>query len=121
MSRILVTGATGFVGAAVIRALRARGHLLSGTTRDAERKSGPEGTPLYVIPDIGPDTDWSRVVALRIGLLARTPQESGQDVDTRSYDLLADASSTDDFDPTDDKRQRRIFSSTIQVRNLRTD
>lgn len=66
-------------------------------------------------------TDWSRVVSMRIGLLARTPSESGQDVDGKTYDLLSDAGTVDDFNAPSDKRQRRIFSSTIQVRNMRTD
>jgi len=66
-------------------------------------------------------TDWSRVVSIRVGLLARTPTESGQDVDGKTYSLLSDSGTIDDFNSPSDKRQRRIFSSTIQVRNLRTD
>lgn len=66
-------------------------------------------------------TDWSRVVSIRVGLLARTPTESGQDVDGKTYSLLSDSGTIDDFTSPGDKRQRRIFSSTIQVRNLRTD
>ena len=63
MSRILITGATGFVGAAVIRALRAGGHTLSGTTRAADRPQGPDGVPLYRVPDVAEPIDWSRFVA----------------------------------------------------------
>lgn len=63
MSRILITGATGFVGKAVIRELRAHGHTLSGTTRQADRAQGPEGIPLYRVPDLSMDADWSRIVA----------------------------------------------------------
>ncbi|MFQ5939646.1 MAG: PilW family protein [Alphaproteobacteria bacterium] len=75
---------------------------------------------IYRLP--GAVTDWSRVVGVRIGLLLRTPNESGQDVDAKVYDVLGDtAANTDNFDPVDDKRQRRIFSSTIRLRNMRTD
>ncbi len=63
MSRILITGATGFVGAAVIGALRAGGHTLSGTTRAADRPQGPDGVPLYRVPDVAEPIDWSRFVA----------------------------------------------------------
>ena len=63
MSRILITGATGFVGAAVIAALRAGGHTLSGTTRSADRPQGPDGVPLYRVPDFSEPIDWSRFVA----------------------------------------------------------
>jgi type IV pilus assembly protein PilW len=66
-------------------------------------------------------TDWSRVVSVRIGLLARTPNETGQDIDGKTYSLLGDAGTSDDYDDTADKNQRRMFNSTIQVRNMRTD
>ena len=66
-------------------------------------------------------TDWSRVVSIRIGLLARTPNETGQDIDGKTYSLLGDAGTSDDYDNTADKNQRRMFNSTIQVRNMRTD
>ena len=62
MSRILITGATGFVGGHVCRALRADGHTLSGATRQKDKGQGPEDIPLYHVPEIGPDTDWSRIV-----------------------------------------------------------
>ncbi len=75
MSRVLITGACGFVGSALCRELRGRGHLLSGTTRDPARKQGGDGTPLYVIPDMDGATDWSRAVSgadVVIHLAART-------------------------------------------------
>ncbi len=85
-----------------------------------EDLNGDRSADVYLVPNAV--TDWTRVVSIRLGLLVRTPQQTGQDVDTRAYDLLADAGSTaDDFDPVDDKRQRRLFSSTIQLRNQRTD
>jgi type IV pilus assembly protein PilW len=66
-------------------------------------------------------TDWSRVVSVRLGLLVRTPEQSGPDVDIKVYDVLSDGSASDNHDPTDDRRQRRIFGTTVQLRNLRTD
>ena len=57
MTRILITGASGFIGRAVCKSLRVSGYSLSGTTR------GPENIPLYYIREIGPDTDWSGPVA----------------------------------------------------------
>jgi len=62
MSRILITGATGFIGRAVCQTLRNAGHTLSGTTRDANKKKGPENIPLHCISNLGADTDWSRCV-----------------------------------------------------------
>lgn len=63
MSRILITGATGFVGRGVIRVLRAEGHTLSGTTRQPDRAQGPDGVPLYQVADLPQEANWSRVVA----------------------------------------------------------
>ncbi len=63
MTRILITGASGFVGRAVCKSLRVAGHSLSGTTNNIEQKRGPENIPLYYIREIGPDTDWSGSVA----------------------------------------------------------
>ena len=76
MTRILITGARGFVGRAVCKSLRVAGYSLSGTTSNIEQKRGPENIPLYYIPEIGPDTDWSGSVAgadAIIHLEARVP------------------------------------------------
>ncbi len=88
--------------------------ILYGEDTDANGSADEYRLPANV-------TDWSRVVSIRIGLLARTPTQSGQDVDGKTYSLLSDAGTVDDYNSPSDKHQRRIFSSTIQVRNLRTD
>ena len=54
MSRILVTGANGFVGAALLPVLRAAGH----TVRAALWAPDPAFPDGVVVGDIGPDTDW---------------------------------------------------------------
>ena len=88
MSKILITGATGFVGQAVCKKLREGGHMLTGTTRTPDQGAGPERVPLYHIPEIGPDTDWSQAVSgadIVIHLAARVHV-----MKDRSPDPLAD-------------------------------
>jgi type IV pilus assembly protein PilW len=58
-------------------------------------------------------TNWDNVVSVRIALLMRTIEEDfSQDLNTNTYDLLGT-----NYDPPDDRRRRRVFSNTIQVRN----
>ena len=64
MSKILITGASGFVGRAVCKRLREDGdHELAGTTRGSNSEAGPEGVPMYCVPEIGPSTDWAQAVS----------------------------------------------------------
>jgi nucleoside-diphosphate-sugar epimerase len=60
MARILVTGASGFIGTALCPALTAHGHaVLAGTRRAGSTSIGAEPVSLG---DIGPATDWSHVL-----------------------------------------------------------
>src|SRR5262249_19731738 len=56
--------------------------------------------------------DWSRVVAGRIGLLLRSPDEYGTDVDSVVY--LVNGT---DYDPVNDRRVRQVFTTTAAIRN----
>lgn len=63
MSKVLVTGATGFVGREVCRHLRKKGHTVTGTTRDQNLTVGPENIPLYHVPEFNNGMDWSPAVS----------------------------------------------------------
>ena len=56
--------------------------------------------------------DWQRVVGLQVALLVRAAEEYGTTVDVDVQDLLGTS-----VDPVDDRRQRRVFASTIALRN----
>ena len=54
---ILVTGATGFIGSAVLAELDSRGATIRGATRDLTQGS------YMAVGNIGPDTDWSSALS----------------------------------------------------------
>jgi len=58
---ILVTGAAGFIGRALCRALVEHGHRVVGVTRT--RVESVPGVELRAIGDIGPQTDWGSALA----------------------------------------------------------
>ncbi len=52
------------------------------------------------------------VVSIRLAFLLRTVEEVGGELDTSTYSLLGTL-----FDPADDRRLRRVYSTTIKLRN----
>jgi type IV pilus assembly protein PilW len=56
--------------------------------------------------------NWNEVVAVRIGLLMRSPDEYGTEVDSDTYDVNETL-----LNPVDDRRVRQVFTTTIALRN----
>ena len=61
--RVLVTGATGFIGRHMCPALLAAGHDVSVAVRRKDFPDMPEAAAFHVVPDIGPKTDWTEALA----------------------------------------------------------
>lgn len=92
-------------------------HVLYGKDTDSDRvpnvylKAGDAG--------LQSATDWSSVVSVRIGILARTVNDKDTDIDSGSYDVDGDGNT--DFTPPSnppDRNKRRIFQAAVQLRNL---
>jgi len=60
--------------------------------------------------------DWSGVVSVRIGILARTVSDKDTDVDTASYDV--DGTGLNNFTAPGDHHKRRVFQAVVHLRNL---
>ena len=61
---------------------------------------------------------FDNVVAVRISLLVRTPQETNRPQQAGSYRLLGVENATSvDVTPIADRRVRKVFTTTIQLRN----
>ena len=80
MARILVTGAAGFIGAALCRGLTARGHQpVAGLRRPAAPSAAAEGV---VLGDIAPGRDWSRALrGTRIEIVIHLAQRAHRTAD----------------------------------------
>ncbi|MBL6948999.1 MAG: SDR family oxidoreductase [Rhodospirillales bacterium] len=57
--RVLITGATGFVGRALVPVLADAGHEVRAVVRETPATSPANGIVFHEIPDIGPETDWT--------------------------------------------------------------
>ena len=60
---VLVTGANGFIGDAVVEQLKQRGHIIRGaaraSTQAAHRGAAPQATKHLPAPDLGAQADWA--------------------------------------------------------------
>lgn len=57
-------------------------------------------------------TTWTNIKAIKVAILMETVNEIGVDLDTNTYNLLGTV-----IDPVDDLRKRKIFTTTIAIRN----
>jgi len=96
--------------------------ILYGVDNSPQNDTGKDGhgADSYLRADLV--TDWSRVVSVRIGLLVSTSNSvrtsnavggTENTLDTATYTAVGVT-----LDPVNDRRRRRVFTTTIGLRNL---
>lgn len=76
----------------------------------------PDGVPNIYYKANNAALDWTRVVTIRIGIVARTIGNKETEIDNRSYDV--DGDGFDDLAAQNDRYKRRVFQTTVQLRNM---
>jgi nucleoside-diphosphate-sugar epimerase len=61
-TEILVTGASGFIGATLVQALRRRGAAVRAVTRRAGSDGSANGVRYLIVPDLVSHADWARLL-----------------------------------------------------------
>ncbi|MDR1432170.1 MAG: NAD-dependent epimerase/dehydratase family protein [Propionibacteriaceae bacterium] len=120
--RILVTGASGFVGSKVIGALAAEGEVVAAVRRPG---SAPWADGEVLVPDIGPDTDWREAlegVDVVLHLAARVHVMRDESADPLAAHRQVNALGTRALaeQAADVGVSRFVFMSTIKVNGEQT-
>jgi nucleoside-diphosphate-sugar epimerase len=125
MNRMLITGASGFVGSALCRRALFDGHRVRGAVLPAELSLVPDGVELCPIESIGHRTPWKDAledVDTIVHLAARVhimndehpdPMEAFREVNTRGTRRLAEEAARMGV-------RRLVFISTIKVNGEET-
>lgn len=87
MNRILVTGASGFVGRRLLPQLLSSGRAITVATRDPAPSMHSDGAVRFVsIPAIGSDTDWREALSACSMVIHLAAQVPGRGVDEKTFD-----------------------------------
>jgi nucleoside-diphosphate-sugar epimerase len=124
--RILVTGASGFIGRALCVALRGQGHYVRGAVRKTASPRSGDNLDTVVVGNIGPDTRWDRALenidtVVHLAARAHVLKESSRDpmsefsrVNTQGTEQLARAAAAMGV-------KRFLYMSTIGVNGSHTE
>lgn len=91
--------------------------ILYGIDTDTPAGTAPDGSANKFVT-AGNVADWSKVISVRLSILVRSPDATETSPDLTIYPLLDSADGTPvNIDPPDDRRRRRVFNTTVQLRN----
>ncbi len=124
--RVLVTGATGFIGRALFPALIQAGHEVVAAVRNPNAANIPEGAALRVIGDIGPDTDWSEALSgadavIHLAARAHVMKETAADPMVEFNRVNAEGTAQLAQSAAQAGIRRFVYLSTIKVMGERSE
>ena len=82
--KVFVSGASGFIGSALVEELMRRGHTVTACVREASKANALNTSSIAVVEEIGPDTDWGDVLSghdVVVNLAARVHVMEDRDPD----------------------------------------
>ena len=123
--RVLVTGATGFIGRHMCPALRAAGHDVSVAVRRKDFPDMPEAAAFHVVPDIGPETDWTEAVTgaeavVHLAARAHVTKETAADPGAEFHRVNAEGTASLAAAAASAGVRRVVFISSSKVAGERT-
>ena len=124
MSRVLLTGATGFIGRILAPALGSAGHRVLAATRTpgTARDLGES----YAIPDVGPDTPWQGALngvdqVIHLAARVHVMRESAPDYLAEYRRVNVDGTRRLAEEAAAAGVRRMVFFSTVKVNGEATD
>jgi nucleoside-diphosphate-sugar epimerase len=123
--KILITGASGFVGRCLCEHLTKRGHLVTASVRSNETPTIENISSSIVVGDLGPDTDWTKALVNQeavIHLAARTHvmNESTSNPEAEYLHVNVESTKRLIHQMSEQNVSRFIFMSSVKVNGEQT-
>ena len=123
--KILVTGASGFVGRCLCKNLTKRGHLVTASVRSSKTPPIENISSSIVVGDLGPDTDWTKALRNQeavIHLAARTHvmNETASNPEAEYLHVNVESTKRLIHQMSEQNVSRFIFMSSVKVNGEQT-